>query len=287
MGQGGGGIKHAEPTAFPGASRPVDWRAMKLLLSNDDGILAPGLAALHAAVRGLGETMVVAPSLPQSASGHAITLKKPLTVHHVQIDDCDPPFWGSSVDGRPADCVRLAVRKLLPEWPDAVLSGINAGANVGVNVFYSGTVAAAAEAAMLGIPAVAFSAEYAGDPEAIDYSRVGRICRSVLKRLLATGLKSGDLVNVNVPTLGPGRPLGVRVVPQSTAELDDVYHHEVDHLGRSAYRLGDNYTFARRHENTDVACLHDGYVTLTPLHVDMTLYERMEELGKVQWKDPG
>jgi 5'-nucleotidase len=145
---------------------------MRILLSNDDGILAPGLAALHAAVRDLGEATVVAPSSPQSAAGHSITLKTPLVVHRVQVGDGEASFWGSSVDGRPADCVRLAVRKLLGRWPDVVLSGINAGANVGVNVFYSGTVAAAAEAAMLGIPAVALSAGYEDSDDAIDYPRV-------------------------------------------------------------------------------------------------------------------
>jgi len=259
---------------------------MRLLLSNDDGILAPGLAALYAAVHDMGEATVVAPSLPQSAAGHSITLREPLTVHRIQVNDGEQPFWGDSVDGRPADCVRLAVRRLLAERPDVVLSGINAGANVGVNVFYSGTVAAAAEAAMLGIPAIAFSAGYEDDPEAIDYPRAGRLCRWVLDHLLAAGLKDGDLINVNLPPLCPGRPVGVRVVPQSTAELDDCYHDAVDHLGRKAYRLSDSYSFARRHEDRDVDALHDGYVTITPLHVDMTLYERMAELARRDWPQP-
>jgi len=259
---------------------------MRLLLSNDDGILAPGLAALYAAVSDLGEATVVAPSLPQSAAGHSITLKEPLTVHRIQVSDTSRPFWGNSVDGRPADCVRLAVRKLLPARPDVVLSGINAGANVGVNVFYSGTVAAAAEAAMLGIPAVAFSAGYDAGPEEIDYAWAGRLCRWVLDCLLAAGLEPGDLMNVNLPTFAPGRPAGLRVVPQSTAELDDFYHYTMDRMGREAYRLSDNYSFAGHHENSDVDCLAEGHVTLTPLHVDMTLYERLEGLACRAWPDP-
>ncbi len=259
---------------------------MRILISNDDGILAPGIAALHAAAGDLGETTVVAPSSPQSAMGHSITLREPLVVHRIQVSNSHEPFWGNSVDGRPADCVRLAVRKLLAEWPDLVLSGINAGANVGVNVFYSGTVAAAAEAAMLGIPAVAFSAEYDKKPEEIDYDRAGAICRWVLDRLLAGGLNRGDLINVNVPTLGPGRPLGVRVVGQSTSELDDIYHQDVDSMGRDSYRLGDSFSFTRRDDNIDVTCLADGYVTITPLHVDMTLHSRMNELAESDWTDP-
>ncbi|MGB2820224.1 MAG: 5'/3'-nucleotidase SurE [Phycisphaerae bacterium] len=256
---------------------------MRILLSNDDGILAPGLAAMYAAVSDIGETTVVAPSLPQSAAAHSITLREPLTVHRIQVNDSPEPFWGNSVDGRPADCVRLAVRKLLAEWPDVVLSGINAGANVGINVFYSGTVAAAAEAAMLGIPSIAFSAGYERDPDEIDYEHAGRLCRWVLDRLLEIGLRSGDLISVNIPPLGPDRPIGVRVVPQSTAELDDVYYEIVDHLGRDAYRLSDSYAFASRSEDTDVTCLAEGYVTVTPLRIDMTLHERMDGLQGHKW----
>jgi len=259
---------------------------MRILLSNDDGILAPGLAALNAAVSGLGEVTVVAPSSPQSAAAHSITLREPLIVHRIQVNDSPEPFWGNSVDGRPADCVRLAVRKLLAESPDLVLSGINAGANAGINVFYSGTVAAAAEAAMLGIPAVAFSAGYDGAPEEVDYGHAGKVCRWVLDRLLKAGLGPGDLINVNFPPPAPGRPIGVRVVPQSTAELEDVYHEVTDYLGRAAYRLSDSYSFAGHHEDTDVACLGEGYITITPLHVDMTLHERMASLEQTDWGKP-
>jgi len=259
---------------------------MRILLSNDDGIFAPGLAALNAAVSDLGEVTVVAPSSAQSAAGHSITLKDPLTVHRVQMNDSPEPFWGNSVDGRPADCVRLAVRKLLAQWPDLVLSGINAGANVGVNVFYSGTVAAAAEAAMLGIPSVALSAGYEGDPGEIDYERAARLCRWVLDRLLDVGLHDGDLINVNIPPVGCGRPAGVRVVPQSTSELDDAYHEVPDGQGRHSYRLSDSYRFVDRHEDTDVGCLHAGCITVTPLHVDMTRHERMGALAGRQWDRP-
>jgi len=258
---------------------------MRILLSNDDGILAPGLAALQRAVRDLGETTVVAPSSPQSAAGHAITLRRPMVVHRVRVGDGDAAFWGSSVDGRPADCVRVAVRKLLPEWPDVVLAGINAGANVGINVFYSGTVAAAAEAAMLGIPAVALSAGYEESDDEIDFTRVASVCRSVLDRLLAGEIARGDLINVNVPPLASGRPLGVRVVPQSTAEIDDEYHRDLDSSGRETYRLGDRFRFARHVADTDVACLADGYVTVTPLHVDMTLHSRLGELARIDWPE--
>ncbi|MCK4602916.1 MAG: 5'/3'-nucleotidase SurE, partial [Phycisphaerae bacterium] len=167
---------------------------MRILLSNDDGILAPGLAALHEAVADVGEISIVAPDTSQSAAGHGITFRHPLTVRRMRIGGAGG-LAGISVDGRPADCVRLAIRNLLPERPDLVLSGINAGANIGVNVFYSGTVAAAAEAAMFNIPAVALSAEMARGQ--VDFERAGRLCRWVLEKLLADGLEPGDLISVN------------------------------------------------------------------------------------------
>lgn len=256
---------------------------MKILLSNDDGILAPGLAALYAAVADLGQVTVVAPDSPQSAAGHAITLRHPLVVQEVHVGGAEG-FVGMSVDGRPADCVRLAVRNLLPQRPDLVLAGINAGSNLGINVFYSGTVAAAAEAAMFGLPAVAFSAEITGGE--IDFRRIAGICRCVLDQLLAAGLAGGELVSVNVPALGPAGPAGVRVSAQSTAGLEDVYVGDVDARGREIYRLGDEYGFAPHDEDTDVKALAKGYVTVTPLKVDMTDHPRMERLAGRQWHLP-
>ena len=255
---------------------------MRILLSNDDGVFAPGLAALRSAVAGMGEVMVVAPELPQSAASHAITLETPLTVRRVQLKGAER-FEALCVDGRPADCVRLGLRGLLPHRPELVLSGINAGANVGINVFYSGTVAAAAEAAMCGVPAVAFSATVVND--GTDFQRVGHLCRGVLELLLDEGLAPGELINVNIPLLEPGRPKGVRLVRQSTAELEDEYHRDVDHAGRETYRLGQEYGFAPGRNDTDVVCLAEGYVTITPLHVDMTDHKRLSGLERRQWEN--
>jgi len=257
---------------------------MRILLSNDDGILAAGLAALRAAVAAIGEVTVVAPDSAQSAAGHGITLAEPLVVRRVQLDSTDGAegFAGISVDGRPADCVRLAIRKLLPAPPDLVLTGINAGANVGVNVFYSGTVAAAAEAAMLDIPAVAFSAEASGE---LDFRRIGYLCRWVLDMLLADGLERGDLINVNIPRLGPSLPRGLRVVRQSTAEVEDAYHRRQDPPGAESYQLGRDFRFAPGRADTDVACLAEGYITVTPLHVDMTNHAKVQALANRRWGD--
>lgn len=255
---------------------------MRILLSNDDGIHAPGLAALYAAVADMGEVTVVAPSSPQSAAGHSITITQPLVVEEVEVAG-ERPFRGMSVDGRPADCVRLAVRKLTPGTPDVVLSGINAGANVGVNVFYSGTVAAAAEGAMFGIPSIAFSASMPDDPAAMDWPRAGRLCRWVLEHLLANHLVARDLVSVNLPLLDAHAPRGVRVVRQSTTELEDEYLIGRDAAGRRYYELGKGYRFRQHQENTDVGCLHQGYITVTPLHVDMTTHLRLETMARGDW----
>ena len=255
---------------------------MRILLSNDDGILAPGLAALRAAVADLGEVSVVAPDSPQSAAGHSITLRHPLAVQRVHVESPSGKFTAISVDGRPADCVRLAIRKLLPHPPELVLSGINAGANVGINVFYSGTVAAAAEAALCGIPAVAFSACMTGGEA--DLTRCARLCRWVLEQLLDEGLTRGDLINVNIPSLGKGAPRGVRIVRQSTAEIEDVYNRSEDASGRELYRLADDYRFVHQ-EESDVTCLAEGCITVTPLHVDMSNHDRLAALVGRHWPE--
>ncbi|MBL7220994.1 MAG: 5'/3'-nucleotidase SurE [Phycisphaerae bacterium] len=254
---------------------------MRILISNDDGILAPGLAALRAVVADMGEISVVAPHGPQSASAHAITLRTAMVVGNVKLAE----FTGISVDGRPADCVRLAIRELLDQRPDLVLTGINDNSNVGVNLFYSGTVAAAAEAAMMGIPAVAFSAAATDRPP--DFARAAVFCRKVLDHLLAAGMSPGDLTNVNIPDLHTsGRPTGLSVVHQSDGEIHDTYIHDVGSDGRETWRLSDDYSFGPDHHvDSDVVCLHEGNITITPLRIDMTRDDRLAELSELDWSD--
>ena len=256
---------------------------MRILLSNDDGIFAPGLSALHAAVKRFGEVTVIAPESARSASGHSITIHKPLVVQHVPPNGPEE-FAGISVDGSPADCVRLAIRRLLPEPPELVCTGINAGANVGINVFYSGTVAAAAEAAILGIPAVAFSADAAAEP--IDYARVSRLAGELLGRIMEVTLSPGDLLNVNFPALTGEELRGVRVVPQSNVEIEDAYHRETDSAGQVSYQLGKDYRFGPAGEGTDVSVLAAGYVTITPLRVDMTNHAQLAHFAGLNGDAP-
>ena len=249
---------------------------MRILLSNDDGILAPGLAALHWAIADMGDVSVVAPDSPQSAAGHSITLTHPLAVRKVKVEALGS-FTGISVDGRPADCVRLAIRSLLPQRPDLVVAGINAGSNVGINVLYSGTVAAATEGAMLGVPAVAFSASMKGGE--VDFARIGELCRGVLDGLLAMGLGEADLVNVNIPTLVDGQCKGIRVVRQSTSGIEDIYQCEVVN-GLEQYQIGKEYGFLPCDPDTDVVAVADGYITVTPLQIDRTDHSKMARLAE-------
>jgi len=251
---------------------------MNILISNDDGIVAPGLAALVAAVDDLGDITVVAPDSPQSAMGHSITLRRPLTVQYVRLPG-EHAFEGMSVDGRPADCVRLAIRNLLPQRPDLVLSGINSGANVGINVFYSGTVAAAAEAAMMGIPAIAFSTAIIEDEEP-DYVTIARYCREVLDKLLVKGLAAGELINVNVPLLAKGPIRGVRVCEQSDADVEDTYVEQESPVGIQRYQLANKFSFANPHKESDVMALRQQYIAVTPLRTSMTSHEKLPDLKK-------
>src|SRR3954452_24839017 len=168
---------------------------MLILLTNDDGIRHPGLVAMYRQLVTLGEVHVVAPETVQSATGHGITVATPLLTDKVNVQGV---FTGTSVDGRPADCVKLAISQILPRQPDLVISGINSGANVGINVIYSGTVAAAIEAAFLGLPSIALSLYLRKDIET-DYKLAARRSMGVIEQLLAAGLKSGQVVSVNLP----------------------------------------------------------------------------------------
>ena len=247
---------------------------MRILVSNDDGIGAPSLGAMVEAVADLGEITIVAPARHSSGLSHAFTVSDEIIgLERALVNG----RAATSVHGTPADCVRLALRELMNPRPDLVLAGINRGANVGVNIFYSGTVAAAAEAAFEDIPAVALSAEV-GETEP-DYAAVAAHCRSVLDRLLAGGPGAGELVNVNVPALGPGRPRGVRVVSQSAAKVVDTYLPRSSPAGCNGYRISPDYEFLPSAAGTDVAALADSYITVTPLRMDLTATDDLARLA--------
>jgi 5'-nucleotidase len=249
---------------------------VRILLTNDDGILAPGLAAMRRELARLGEVTVVAPESPQSASGHAITVGDAIISSRVHVNE---EFHGYSIVGRPADCVKLAVRELLDPPPDLVVSGINAGSNVGINILYSGTVAAAAEAAFYGLPAVAVSLDFQAE---LDFRQAATIAYRVIVELIQSGLKPGLLINVNLPALDGGPPRGVRVVRQSTQPMRERFVKANDPRGRTYFWLTGG--FADDGEpDTDLRAISEGYVAVTPLRLDLTRDDQMDAMRQRQW----
>ncbi|MHC4441420.1 MAG: 5'/3'-nucleotidase SurE [Planctomycetota bacterium] len=248
-------------------------------MSNDDGILAPGLAAMQGELTKLGEVTVVAPASIQTAAAHSITLRGPLAVRQVHVQD---QFVGYSVEGRPADCVKVAVSELLDELPDLVVSGINDGANVSINVLYSGTVAAAAEGALLGCPAVAVSLRQGRER---DFNRAAKIALSIIKELLDVGLSAGELINVNIPDLTEGDPRGIRLVPQATRTLEERFVRHLAPDGCDYYWLTPGqFKHSSDDAHSDLDAIDDRYVAVTPLHFDLTHYQQLKELQQHHWK---
>lgn len=250
---------------------------MHILLTNDDGILAPGLAALYRELRKLGEVSVAAPEAVQSAAAHAITINAPLTANRVHVHK---EFHGWSVAGRPADCVKLAVDQLLNRQPDLVVSGINDGANVSINVLYSGTVAAAAEGALLGFPSIAVSLEWG---EELDFERAARIAGGLIERAVAGPLGPGQLLNINIPNLTSGQPRGVKVVPQTVQRMGDYYERRDGPDGSAQYYLQGWFKEPDGEIEGDLKALLSRYVVVTPLHFDLTDHTQLAKLAAWDW----
>jgi 5'-nucleotidase len=247
---------------------------MKILLTNDDGIFAPGLAAIYKQLVNMGDVAVVAPANTQSGSSHTVTFHEPLVCNKVNINGL---FTGFSVQGSPADCVKLAVMQLLNDPIDLLVAGINSGANAGINVYYSGTVAAAMEGAFLRIPAVAMSL---AAEEQMDFETAAKYCAEILKKLMP--LKSGEVINLNIPQLSKGKPKGIRVVPQSTEGFHEHYICQKNELGQTAFQLAGG---PHRDEDlhTDTTSLADGFITITALIPDMTNHKKLHQLQQIQW----
>ncbi|MGN6507733.1 MAG: 5'/3'-nucleotidase SurE [Tepidisphaeraceae bacterium] len=250
---------------------------MLILLTNDDGISAPGILAAYRALTRLGEVQVVAPETVQSATGHGITLSAPLLTSRVMMAE---GIEGTAVDGRPADCVKLAVNQLLPRKPDLVVSGINSGANVGINVIYSGTVAAAIEAAFLGLPAVALSLFLKSDIPT-DYARAADWSVDVIEKLLDKGLDAGQVASVNFPAIPQGQShTGIKYCRQCTRPWVDEYETRLDPRGRAYFWNSSVFKLGETEADTDVAHLRTGHITVTPLQFDMTRHAMLN-----RWND--
>jgi len=250
---------------------------VNILLTNDDGIHAPGLAALSQVLHTEHTVWVVAPEHEMSAVGHAISLNTPLRVKKVHTDGA---FLGWAVNGTPADCVKIAVSELLPHPPDVVLSGINLGANTGINVLYSGTVSAATEAAVLGFKAAAFSLNTYRQP---DFTPAARFVRRFLPTLLGLNLPAGVCLNINIPALPLEHIKGLKLTPQDTQRLVERYERRVDPRENLYYWLAGIEVERNRGPGTDDWAVNSGYISLTPIHHDLTHYPVLQELGTLPW----
>ncbi len=251
---------------------------MHILVTNDDGVTAPGLLALAQAMQELGEVTILAPDRNWSASGHVKTMHRPLRVREVTLAD---GFQALTSDGAPSDCVALAVLGVVPRPIDLVVSGINPHANLGHDVTYSGTVTAAMEAVIWGIPGIAVSLD---SPEnhlgVLKYEPAARIASRVAERVIANDLPAGVLLNVNVPYLSVDEIKGLRITRQGLRVYRDALDERKDPRGRSYYWIGGEAPTGVPDEGTDFGALADGYVSITPLHLDLTAHEVRENMSR-------
>jgi len=246
---------------------------MKILLTNDDGIFADGIYALFKEMKQLGDVIAVAPASEQSAVGHAITLMNPLRINEVNRHG---EFFGYAVNGTPADCVKLAVHALMEERPEVVVSGVNLGANIGTSVIYSGTVSAATEGTILGIPSIAVSLATFSNP---DFRFASKFARKLASTVLEKGgLPRGTLLNVNIPALPEAEIAGVEITCNSDSRFEDIFEKRLDPRKRVYYwSAGVEQTFDLR-DGTDSAALRAKKVSITPIHFDMTDHAQVETI---------
>ena len=247
----------------------------KILITNDDGIFAPGIYALWEAMQEVGQTMVVAPDTEQSAVGHAITLSDPLRVEGIHRTG---GFEGFAVSGTPADCAKIAIRSLMDKKPDVLISGINRGANLGNNIIYSGTVSAATEGTMLGIPSVAISINSFNSDE---FRGAKETAIKVVHYLINNTLPSGTLLNVNVPYCSPEEIKGIKVTRQGNQYFQDDFDQRKDPRGRTYYWMKGKIVDDDQELYYDSKAVCDGYVSITPIHFQMTnesYFTKLEEI---------
>jgi 5'-nucleotidase len=255
---------------------------MHILVTNDDGIQAPGLLALAQAMRPLGKVTVVAPDRNWSASGHVKTLERPIRVTETILADGTSAFMS---DGAPSDCVALPLLGFV-EKVDLVVSGINPYSNIGHDVTYSGTVTAAMEAVIAGVRGIAFSLASETRPAGTiaDYSHASKIARLVVNKVLEEGMPEGVILNVNIPYLTVENMTGLAITRQGLRVYRDALDKRVDPRGRPYYWIGGEEPTGVNEEGTDVGALARGYVSLTPLQLDLTNYKAMEKLKSWMWE---
>ena len=246
---------------------------MIILVSNDDGIYSEGLHALEAALKTVGEVYTVAPDREQSAVSHALTLHRPLRIEEL----ASRRF---AVNGTPTDCINLAVKGFLSVRPNLVVSGINKGANLGDDVTYSGTVSAAMEGSLLGIPSIAMSLVAHEKP--YRFEAAAEFAATLASQVIEQGMPTDTLLNVNVPNLPRQEIKGFRLTRQGKRRYAETIDARIDPRGRKYYWIGGDDLGFDPDEGTDCVAVHEGFISVTPLHVDMTNYRALQEMRELQ-----
>jgi 5'-nucleotidase len=248
---------------------------LNILLTNDDGIYSEGLITLAEKISEIANVFIVAPDRERSATAHAITMHKPLRVEKARIPHCESTSW--MVNGTPSDCVKLALESLLDFKPDMVLSGINKGPNLGTDVIYSGTVSAAIEATILGVPAIAFSiAAY----ENITYDYPARFAQKLCRQLTNLDFPQNSLLNVNIPPLDENDICGVYITHLGIRKYRNTFDKRKDPRGRTYYWLAGEVIENMEDVGSDVWAVRNNYISITPIHFDLTKYDIIDIIKK-------
>lgn len=243
-----------------------------ILVTNDDGIFAPGIYALWEAMKSIGEVFIVAPDTEKSAVGHAITISDPIRVQKIKRKN---GFEGFAVNGTPADCVKIAVGALMDQKPDIVISGINSGANVGTSLMYSGTVSAATEGTILDIPSIAVSLD---SLTTLDYRFAMKVAAIIVKSVMQNGLPKGTLLNVNVPAVKESLIKGYKITRQGELHYLEGFDRREDPRGRVYYWMTGQIIEPVGQADTDSHALSNNWISVTPVHYRLTNDEFMEVL---------
>ncbi len=247
-----------------------------ILVTNDDGITAPGLRALIRIMKQIGEVIVVAPDSPQSGMGHAITIDNTLYSKKVVIDKEEGAPSEYSCSGTPADCVKLALQEILDRKPDICVSGINHGSNASINVIYSGTMSAAIEAGIEGIPAIGFSlCDYSWEA---DFSYTAKSIQKIVTEALMHGIPKGVVLNVNIPKID-NEPKGIKVCRQARANWKEKFDKRISPTGKDYYWLTGEFELLDNGEDTDEWALSEGYVSVVPTQFDLTAHQVIQQVN--------
>ena len=251
-----------------------------ILVTNDDGINAPGIRTLISVVKDIGDVIVVAPDSPQSGMGHAITINS--TLHSSRITPKNSEIIEYSCSGTPADCVKLAINELMPRKPDLCVSGINHGSNSSINVIYSGTMSAAIEAGIEGVPAIGFSLlDYSWNA---DFSQSKDFIRKITLNALNNGIPKGVILNVNIPAVKKSDIKGVKICRQAKAYWVEEFDKRKNPLGQEYYWLTGKFVNKDQGEDTDEWALKNNYISIVPVEFDLTAHHAIQDLNEWDFK---